>query len=91
MTNAPDPAEFPAAALDALRRGNKIEAIRIVRAGRGLDLKDAKDAVERYVAGDPVLQAQMRSRRVEIGGGQLLRFVVLTALAVAAYYWLKGG
>lgn len=33
--------------LDALRRGNKIEAVRIYREAYGSSLKDAKEAVER--------------------------------------------
>lgn len=37
---------WPAAATEALRRGNKIEAIRLVREATGLGLKEAKDAVE---------------------------------------------
>ena len=37
---------LPPAALDALRRGHKIEAIRLVREHAGSGLKEAKDAVE---------------------------------------------
>ena len=33
----------------ALRHGNKIEAIKIVRGERNIGLKEAKDAVENYV------------------------------------------
>lgn len=42
------PGGFPPAAADALRRGNKIEAIRLVRQHNGLGLKEAKDLVERH-------------------------------------------
>jgi ribosomal protein L7/L12 len=42
------PGGFPPAAADALRRGNKIEAIRLVREHNGLGLKEAKDLVERH-------------------------------------------
>ncbi|NRF69872.1 ribosomal protein L7/L12 [Aquincola sp. S2] len=45
---APTSGAFPPAAIDALRRGNKIEAIRIVREHRGLGLKEAKDLVEAH-------------------------------------------
>jgi ribosomal protein L7/L12 len=44
----PAPGGFPPAAADALRRGHKIEAIRIVREHNGLGLKEAKDLVERH-------------------------------------------
>lgn len=42
------PGSFPPAAADALRRGNKIEAIRIVREHHGIGLKEAKDLVEQH-------------------------------------------
>ena len=37
---------------EALRRGRKIEAIKIYREARGVGLKDAKEAVERMAAED---------------------------------------
>jgi ribosomal protein L7/L12 len=54
--NAPAPAHrpaappgvFPPAAADALRRGRKIEAIRIAREHLGIGLKEAKDLVEQH-------------------------------------------
>ena len=42
------PGAWPPAATEALRRGHKIEAIRLVREHTGLGLKEAKDAVEAY-------------------------------------------
>jgi ribosomal protein L7/L12 len=42
------PGGFPPAAADALRRGNKIEAIRLVREHHGIGLKEAKDLVEQH-------------------------------------------
>ena len=51
-----DPLEgMPADALEALRQGQKIEAIKRYRHATGADLKDAKDAIEealRRQAGD---------------------------------------
>jgi ribosomal protein L7/L12 len=38
--------DVPAAVLDALRRGKKIEAIKLYRAAAGVDLKGAKDYVD---------------------------------------------
>jgi hypothetical protein len=43
------------AALVALQRGNKIDAIKIVRRERGLGLKDAKEFVEAHLTADPAL------------------------------------
>ena len=39
--------ELPPDVLDAIRAGNKIEAIRLYRAATGIGLAEAKDAVER--------------------------------------------
>jgi hypothetical protein len=48
-TNPP----LPPAALSALRQGNKIEAIKEVRAAHGLGLKEAKDLVDAYASSHP--------------------------------------
>ncbi len=73
---------WPTGVGEALRRGNKIEAIRLLRAQTGLGLKDAKDAIE---AGQPFVQvgdghvtpgAQPKS------GG---KFWLLFALALIVY------
>ncbi len=55
----PDAPKLPDAALLALRQGNKIEAIKIVREATGLGLKEAKDAVEAAVDRDPMLRAEL--------------------------------
>lgn len=44
---------LPAAAIAALHRGEKIEAIKIFRNERPLDLKDSKDPVEAYLQTRP--------------------------------------
>lgn len=54
-------APFPAAAEAALLKCNKIEAIKIVRVEQGVDLKEAKDIVEHYVATHPGLQMQIEN------------------------------
>src|SRR4051794_19566554 len=46
-------AQIPAVA-DALRKGNKIEAIRVLRAKTGLGLKEAKDAIDRFSGNDSI-------------------------------------
>ena len=42
---------LPAGAIDALRRGDTIEAIRLLRASTGLGLKEAKDLVDAFRRG----------------------------------------
>jgi ribosomal protein L7/L12 len=41
-------ASIPSAAIDALRRGNTIEAVKILRSAAPLDLKTAKDMIDAY-------------------------------------------
>lgn len=43
---------LPAAAVDALRRGQTIEAIKLVRLAQGVDLRTAKQRVDAHVRGD---------------------------------------
>ena len=45
---------LPANVLDALRRGDVIEAIKLLRASTGLGLKEAKDAIDQHLRGKPV-------------------------------------
>lgn len=76
-------------AIAALYRGNKIEGIKIVREERKVGLKEAKDAVEEYLASQPSLRstvaaAQSRSQRTF-----LFWLVIFIALAALGYHWLK--
>lgn len=78
-------AELPAAAIAALHAGNKIEAIKHVRLEMGVDLKQAKDRVDDYVARHPVLQEQLRTPP---GSGLLgWVFMLLVAIAAIVYFW----
>lgn len=43
--------ELPPAAAEALARGDKIEAVKLVRAAFGCDLKEAKEIVEGRISG----------------------------------------
>ena len=62
------PAPVPASGRDdaiaeALRRGNKIEAIKLYRERRGVDLRTAKEAVEAMMTGGPSAWAPSVGRR----------------------------
>ncbi|KQU73634.1 MULTISPECIES: ribosomal protein L7/L12 [unclassified Rhizobacter] len=60
MQRSPD--SLSVEVVDALRRGNKIEAIKLLRDATGLGLSEAKDAVERVESGEsPALQERVRS------------------------------
>jgi ribosomal protein L7/L12 len=49
---APTPS-LPQPVQDALQGGNLVEAIKLMRAGTGLGLKETKDALEAYMRGEP--------------------------------------
>jgi ribosomal protein L7/L12 len=83
-------AGLSSAAMAALRQGNKIEAIKIVRVERNLGLKEAKDCVEDYVRRDPSLKRKMEEVQAEAKKGLTFWLVVLLALGAAAYYLLAG-
>jgi len=69
--------EFPTAAIDALTKGKKIEAIKILRQEWGLGLKDAKDAVDTFVEGRPDLASQFQEATT---GNRRLGLLVLVLL-----------
>jgi ribosomal protein L7/L12 len=84
------PLELPVEALAALQTGNKIEAIKLVRAARRLDLKDAKDLVDRYIAGQPGLRQQMTAAGAEQGRKLVFALAVAIAIGAAVYFFLPG-
>ena len=77
---------LPPEAIDALQRGNKIEAIKIVRQAQKLDLKDAKDRVDAYVENDPALRQKLTSASAESMRG-LVRWVVILAFGILGYFF----
>ena len=80
--------ELPAGAIEALAKGQKIEAIRIVRLESGLDLKRAKDTVDAYIAARPdtARQIQEASRTT---AKQLWLWLLLLVAAIVVYAFLR--
>ena len=76
------------AAVSALRLGNKIEAIKIVREERNIGLKEAKDAIEDYLKDQPALQASFAATQTEVKRSALLWFGALIVFALFVYYFL---
>ena len=83
--------QMPPAAVAALHQGNKIEAIKIVRQERGIGLKEAKDTVELYVQGDPLLQNKFAAAQAGNKRSCLLWLTILIALALIGYYLFSKG
>ncbi|MDR7023087.1 ribosomal protein L7/L12 [Pseudomonas peli] len=76
--------DLPAQVVAALERGQKIEAIKLLRELRGLGLKEAKDLVEgsgtdRQMAGVSVVQSG--------GHGGIFWLLGLLLLAAAVAWW----
>ena len=46
---------LPSDVVEALQRGETIEAIKRLRAATGLGLKEAKDVIDEYASGNPVV------------------------------------
>ena len=84
------PTPFPAAAEAALLKGNKIEAIKIVRKERGVDLKEAKDIVEQHVATHPGLQMQMETAQAASRQGFLPWLMAVIIIGTLVYYFVAG-
>lgn len=76
--------KIPAAAVDALKRGNKIEAIKLTRAASGMGLKESKDAVEALIDQDPGIKHAYDENASQ--AGCLPGIVVLIAMAAAIYF-----
>ena len=75
-------------AIAALRRGDKIEAIKLVRHERNIGLKEAKDAVEEFVGSRPDLQSALADAQGEGKRSAVVWIAVLVGLAILAYYFL---
>lgn len=82
-----DVGPLPVAAIAALNKGNKIEAIKIVRRERGVDLKQAKDAVDEYLRSQPALQASLAAKQAEARDSALRWLAIVIAIAVFAYFY----
>ncbi len=74
---------LPDKVVDALRRGDKIEAIKLLREQTGIGLKEAKDAVEASEIEGPAKSPGEVPRRMRIPW-----LVLLVAIAFVAYTFL---
>ena len=81
-------AELSPAAVSALERGSKIEAIKLLRANHNIGLKDAKDSVEEYLRAHPSVQRACSAAQAASQKTVLRWLALLLALAVVVYYFL---
>ena len=80
-------ADMPASVVHAMQRGNKIEAIKLLREATGMDLKEAKDAVDAAYGGVRASGGAPGEVTGSGGGGKWL--LALAACAMAAWYFLR--
>jgi ribosomal protein L7/L12 len=79
---------LPLEAVSALHSGNKIEAIKIVRAQFGVDLKEAKQRVEQFLRAEPSVQASFAEMRARSGPSPLWWFAaIIGVVAILGYLW----
>jgi len=69
--------------VSAIKKGQTIDAIKKLRASRGIGLKEAKDSVDAYA--DAHHLSNQRSERSSLNLG----WVLLVALALVGYYVFK--
>lgn len=81
--------ELPSEAIAALEKGNKIEAIKIVRLEKNLDLKDSKELVETYLSSNPMLEQRFSAIQSQ-SGRKFLMWLAVIGFAVLAYLVYAG-
>jgi ribosomal protein L7/L12 len=81
--------ELPPNVVNALSKGRKIEAIKLLRDAERMDLKDAKETVEAYAQSRPEMSAALETASRE-GVARLLRWALVAVAAFVMWYWLRG-
>jgi hypothetical protein len=82
--------ELPAEVTLALQRGKKIEAIKLLRLAKKIDLKDAKQAIDGVIAQNPRLYGRRTDTADGRGRSVLLLMGALGLLAFLYHYLTRG-
>ncbi|MEJ0086473.1 MAG: hypothetical protein WDO72_12365 [Pseudomonadota bacterium] len=84
---------LPAEPATLLTEGKVIEAIKVLRASHGLDLKQAKDWVDWHIAQDPMLRVQLETQQRALRRKIFMWFLLVDALIAAGliYYFFYRG
>lgn len=78
---------LPLAAIAALHRGHKVEAIKLVRAESGIDLKEAKQRVEQFLRTEPSVAASFAEMQSRPGRVALWWAAAACVGGVLVYLW----
>jgi hypothetical protein len=73
------------AAISNLQRGNKIEAIKLIRKESGVSLKEAKNIAEDYLRAHPSAQASLKEMQTPIWSKVMWSVIGIIAGAILAY------
>lgn len=82
--------DLPQAAVEALWKGNAIEAIKIVRLEQDIGLEESKGQVDAYVRRHPGLQHRLQAAQAQARQTLVRWLVGVLMLAAAAYVFLSG-
>lgn len=87
-----DGGEIPLGAVASLHQGDFVEAIKQTRAATGLGLKEAREAVEGYLARHPTIEEQFRlaGGRTATSMGRRIAVVAVMAMALGLLWFLAG-
>lgn len=78
---------LPAEAQALLAEGRIIDAVKSLRASHNLGLKEAKVWIDAHVASEPLLRAQLETRRRDTRRKLFFVFLVFDAVVAAALIW----
>jgi ribosomal protein L7/L12 len=78
-----DTAKLRENAVDALKQGRMIEAIKLTRVASNLGLKDAKDQVDAYLLQHPEIMMQ----KSQLSQESSIRFIIIL-IGAALLFWL---
>lgn len=82
--------QLPLSVVAALRRGDKIEAIKLLREDQQIGLKEAKAEIDRYLQANPALSQQMQAKQAAAARTLQLWVLTLLGIAILAYFTLIG-
>jgi hypothetical protein len=89
VNESKQPDALPQGAITALRGGNVIEAIKLVRLERDIGLKEAKDQVDAYLRSQPALKKKLEEAQAETRQSLSRWLILLLAIgALIAYFFI---
>ncbi len=76
---------IPAEAVNALEKGDLIEAVKLTRNHNGIGLKESKSAVDAYIRANPRLERRLISEVPSGGAAKAFGFIALILIAGILY------